>query len=215
VGVLGGDLPGEGQRIVVGVVADPGGEPERDRLGARHHAPGEGELLGHVQPDEPGQHLCPGHVGGEAPTDLEHGELGVGGDDPDVARQRDLAAATQGDAVDRHDHRRRHLGPHVGGLLTRIGDPVGPVARDGQARAVARHGLEAAEVETGAEPAARTRQHHCPHRRVRLQLLTGLDQGLKHGPVERVDLLGPVQADVGHPVLDADDDPIRHGDLPA
>ena len=79
------------------------------------------------------------------------------------------------------DHRDRELPPHPGRLLAEVGDapvrrligpmPVARVAaplgrRHGRRR---RHGLEAGEVEPGAEGPALAREHDRPHRRIALQ----------------------------------------------
>ena len=104
--------------------------PSAHRLGARHVAAGPGQLLGHVDADEARQRGRGGHVGRQAPADLEHRQLGLGVDDADVGAERDLQAATEAVPVHRGDDRHRHLGPPVGRLLREVRDaPVG--AADG------------------------------------------------------------------------------------
>ncbi len=188
--VLARDLRGEGQRVGAGIGGRARGQPERHRLLARHHAPGERQLLRHVDADEARQHLQAGHVGQQPPADLEHRELGVGRDDADVGAERDLQPTPERGPRHRGDDGHGQLGPGIGRLLRQVGDaarePVGEAPghrqqRDGvvaevvvggrvvggAATAAPGHGLEAAEVEPGAEAPALAREHDRPDARDR------------------------------------------------
>src|SRR5690606_34895754 len=93
--------------------------------------------------------------------------------------------AQVGDAALR-GHDRLGPDPAAAGLLLAAAVPTAPG-----------HGLEAPEVEPGAEAPALTRQDDDAHRRVALQPLPGIDQASEHGPVEGVQLVGSVEPDIG------------------
>ena len=120
----GGAADGPAQARPGAVSIDPGGQAERDGLLAAHHAPGEGQLLGHVPADQLGQQLAAGHVGYEAPPDLKHRHPRVRRDDPDVGAERDLQSAAQGIPGHGRDDRDGDLGPDVRGALP--GGRAGP-----------------------------------------------------------------------------------------
>ena len=100
--------------------------------------------------------------------------------------------------------------------------PVSPIVRERSGVALpvaigvagagttAGHGLEAPEVEAGAEPPALPAEHHDPDRAIALEALAGGDDGLEHGAVEGVELVGTVQSDVGDAVVHGDGDPVGH-----
>src|SRR5690554_6007790 len=209
---LRGDLTREFERGRPGIVGEVGGEAELDAFAALDHATGERQLLGDVETDEPGQHLGAGHVGDEPPADLENAHRRVGGDEADVGGERDLEAGAERGSVDRGDDGSRLLGPGVGGLLPEGGDAVAPVehppgrdpVRVARALGPTGHRLEAREVEPCAEPAPLAREHDGPHRTVGLQLLARLDECLEHRAVDRVELVGTVEADIGDTALDGD-----------
>ena len=159
------------------------------------------------------ERLGAGHVGDEPPLDLHDRQLGVGRDEADVGGERDLQAAAEGHAVDRGDHRHRHLGPDPGGALGEVGRAAAasrPAIRRGGA-GVAAHRHEAAEVEPGAEGAALARQHDGARTRGRRRdSRPVVDQRLEHRRVEGVHLVGAVEADVGDAVGDFHADALAH-----
>ena len=73
-----------------------------------------------------------------------------------------------------------------------------------------RHLAEVVHVEPGAEGAAFAGQHDGAHAGLGLQPLSGRDQRLEHGVVERVHLVRPHHAHVGDAVRDGDRDAIVH-----
>ena len=97
-----GDLGGEGQRprhrVVVG---DLVGEPDRQCLVGLHLATGEAQLLGPARADEAGEALRPAAARDDAEQDLGLAEHRPRAGDAVVARQRQLAAATERVAADR------------------------------------------------------------------------------------------------------------------
>ena len=148
---------------------------------------------------------------------LQHGELGVRGDDAQVGAERDLEAAAERGTVDRRDHGHLQLLPHPCDLLAEVRDapirvPDGaeraPALLRGGARRVAGHGLEAPEVESGAEATALTGQHDDAHGPVALQRFPRLGDGLEHRAVERVQLVRAVQSHVGDAVDDGERDAV-------
>ena len=55
------------------------------------------------KPTSSGSIASASHVGHDPPSDLEHREPSVGGSQPHVSAERDLAAATERDAMDHGD----------------------------------------------------------------------------------------------------------------
>ena len=143
-----------------------------------------------IETDERGEHLRAGHVGHDAPPDLERAEPRIGRDDTDVGAERELQATTECGTVDRGNHRDREVRPHPHHPLRELGDR--PETGDRIAAGIG-HRLERREVEPGAEAAPYAGQHDCAHRRVVAHLLARGDDPLDHGRVERVDLLGRVR----------------------
>jgi len=192
------------------VRVDPGGQAQRHGLLAANHAPGEGQLLGHVPPDELGKQLAAGHVRDQAPPDLQHRHPRVRGDDADVGAERDLQPAAQGVPGHGRDDRDRDLGPHVRGALP--GGPGRTIARrqveEGAEPLAAAHGPEPPEVQPGAEVRSLAGQHHRPDPGLGLEPLARGDQAGEHRPVQRVALLRPGQPDIRHAVGDCHADPL-------
>ena len=190
----GGDAAGQLERCLPGVGVGPGGQAQRDGLGAAHHAAGEGQLLGHVPADQLGQELAAGHVGDQAPPDLQHRHPRVRCHDADVGAERDLQAAAQGVAGHRRDDRDGQFGPDVSGAL-----PGGP-RRSFRGRQVdlhaeplaVPHGLERAEVQPCAEVGPLAGQHDGADAGFGLEPLPRHDQAGEHRVIEGVALLRPV-----------------------
>jgi hypothetical protein len=141
--------------------------------------------------------------------------LGIARAEPDVGAERDLQAAAEGVAVHGGDHRDRQLLPHPADLLAevgeaRLGEPadVGGGPRAGSF--AAGHLAEHREVESGAERGTRSRQHHHPHALLCLESCAGLGDRRELLVVERVALVGTVEANVGDTVGDGDDHTVRH-----
>jgi hypothetical protein len=163
-----------------------------------------------------------GHVGHQAPLDLQHRHLHVGGHVAKVGPQGELEAAAERHAVHRGDYRHGDLAPDHAGVLRPVGAALGPLAGQERVRRLVptapslagRHRLEAAHVEAGAKGAPLAREHHRAQARLRLQPLAGLDQGREHGVVERIHLVGSDQAHVGDAALDINRHAIVHGNLP-
>ena len=131
--------------------------------------------------------------------------------DPDVGAHCDLEPTAQGVAMDRSDHRHGQLLPHPTDLLTSMGDATRrDVARVplGLPLAVTGHPREHREVETGAERLPFAGQHDHPEARRVLQCLARSLDGSELGSVERVALVGAVEADVGDAVDDGDGDAV-------
>ena len=129
-----------------------------------------------------------------------------GGDDPDVGAERDLGAAADAVAVDGGDHRRRQELPAVGDALGEVGVLAVAAGEHVLDRAAARG--EAHQVEAGAEALAGAVQDDRTDRGVGGDLVDRGVDGLEHREVERVVLVGPVEADLGDVVGDRRPDPV-------
>src|SRR5690606_12453830 len=66
----------------------------------------------------------------------------------------------------------------------------------------------------GAERAALARQHHGADERVRVERLPGLSEGLEHGDVEGVQLVGAVEPNVGDSAVDLHGHTVGHAVTP-
>lgn len=64
-------------------------------FGTTDHAPGEIQLLGHVESHQAGQDLRQAHVWYQAPANLQHRHHRLGVNDADVGSQSQLASAAQ------------------------------------------------------------------------------------------------------------------------
>ena len=205
-----GHLPREGEGVVERLLREARGQTEFRGLDAADHTSGEGELLGDVGAHEVPQQLGAGHVGNEAPDDFAHGESRLRVDDPQVGAEGDLEAAAVGHAMDCGDHRYRHRVPDPGRGLAAVGRVVVRSCQEliGQrvAARTALHGLEAAEVEAGAEGATVAGENDGAHGRVGGQLAAGRAQRVEHRAVQRIQLVGPVETDIGDAVCDLDGD---------
>ena len=144
-------------------------------------------------------------AGEQADARLRQPEAGMVGGDDDVARERQLEAAADGDAVDRGDHRLRAVEvardaperrPRVALDVTAVGRPRG---RD-------------LEVVAGAErPLARPGEDRDPHVGVVAEVLPDLGELEVGLEVQRVHHLGAVQRDVRDPpALLVGREPVAH-----
>src|SRR5882757_11585822 len=115
--VVPGDLPGELQRGGPGVVGGAGGQADPGGLRTGDHPTGQGQLHGHVHPEQAGQDLGAGHVRDESPAHLGDAQRGIGRDDPDVRAERQLQPAAERGAGHGRDHRRGQAGPDAGRAL--------------------------------------------------------------------------------------------------
>src|SRR5205807_493382 len=84
-------------------------ETEPQRLLGREHAAREDELLRAPEPDDPGEPVAAARSGDDPEPDLRLPELRRARRDPDVAGERELAAASEREAVDRRDHGAREV----------------------------------------------------------------------------------------------------------
>ena len=160
----------------------------------------------------------PGHVGDQAPLDLQHRQLHVGGDEAQVGAQGELEAAAEGHAVHRGDHRDGDLAPDHAGLLRAVRPALRALGREQAAEVVA--GCRSARPRPwpGSLPMSSPAQNARPSPDSttartpgsRLQPLAGLDQGREHGVVEGVHLVGAHQAHVGDAFVQINRDAIFH-----
>jgi hypothetical protein len=149
-------------------------------------------------------------MSGIKPQRISITEARVGGDDAQIGAEGDLQTAAESDAVDHGDHRHRDLGPHPGGALGPVGRRSGVALEQARAAVgslVRGQRCEAREVEAGAERPPFAAEHDAAHRAVVAQRQTGRDQGLEHGRIESVELVGAIEAHVGDALLDGDADP--------
>ena len=96
-GQLGRPRQGGVERRALG--DDPVDQPDAQRLLGADLAAGEDQVLGPGRADEAGQPLGAAAAGDDAEQDLGLAEPGRCRRDPEVARQRQLAAAAEGEAV--------------------------------------------------------------------------------------------------------------------
>jgi hypothetical protein len=80
-------------------------QPESKRFVRVDHLPGVDQLAGSRRPNAPREPLRPAETRNDAEVDLGLTEFGFARRVDEVARQRELAATAQGEAVDRSDHR--------------------------------------------------------------------------------------------------------------
>src|SRR3954470_22174067 len=157
----GGDLLGGLKRPVEQRVVIDHGRDEPDALGLLdvHAAAREHERVRARRSDQPGQQPADRHVAvRHADVHERHPEDRAARRVADVAPQRECQAEPGGRAVDRRDDRLRRLAQahdQAGHVLL-----VGEAIPRRVAAVVARRVAVAAQVEAGAEPPARTRQHH-------------------------------------------------------
>ena len=198
---------GHRQRRVAG---DALGELHRDldgraRLGHARHQPvlvrllggdgigGERHLHRHAVGDPPGQPEQ-GAAGGEEPdSGLRDAELDALRRDQEVARERQLEPAGEGEALDRGDQ--RFAGPLGEELVESLGHPLGE---------------ERLEVHPGAEAASGAGQHAGGEPVVAVELVHGGEQALAELGVDRVPLVGTVERDQQHPPPGFGQDDIGH-----
>jgi hypothetical protein len=161
------------------------GEADPQRLLGVHHPAGEDQVLGPRRADQPGQPLGAARAGDEAELDLGLAELGVVGDDPPVAGQRQLAAAAERVPGDGRDHRLRNLRDAV----ERRGQGARP-----HRHLLVRGGGELLDVRARGEHLRAAVDDHGPDRRVFGRRVRGLPQFLLDLGVERVHR-GPLESD--------------------
>ena len=141
--------------------------------------------------DQPREHPVRVRVADDAAPDLHDAVLRVGGEQPDVALQRQRQAQPDRVPVDRGDHRlgqrpRRHVDARRAESRPWLGE--GAIAR--------------AEVGTGAERRRGAGQHHDTDRVVPVAAPVGVGQLLAHAVADGVALLRPVQRDGCHTTVD-------------
>ena len=208
VGVLVGDLAGELEGFGARVVADASREAVFVGFDAGEDAGGVGEFADHVLAGEMAHQREARHVGHQTPFGFHDRKLRIGRGVADVGAEHDLEAAAEGDTVDRGDDRHRNVPPDHRGVLRAVGIAVAAFAQRaaggafaGGARPVG-HLAEVRSVEPGAERAALARQDNGTQTFFGLQPFAGGEDGIELRGVERVHLLGPVEADVGDAVFD-------------
>ncbi len=211
------DRAGELHGIGEGVLAHMGGKTDANGLLAVDFTPGPDEFFGHVGADQAREEMGDGHIGADAPADLEDGHANVRGDEADVAAGGELDTGTEGDAVHGGDDGHRQLTPAPHRLLGVVGDAVVLHLTDaaGVALATARHRLEPRKVEACAPGRAIAGKHNGPQPLGLRQFVGGLDQRLEHRPVHGVHFVAAVEADVSDAVADLDGDAFRHSMLHA
>ena len=141
-------------------------EAELQRLRRLHRLAGGGEVDGGLGRDEAGQADGAACAGDDAEGDLGEADGGGGEGDAEAAAERDLEAAAEGGAVDGG-------GP---GFFRRLdaGDEVGEVRR-------LRRLAELGDVGAGDEGAAGADQDDGVDRRVGVEGLRGVPEGLAEG----------------------------------
>lgn len=111
---------------------DGGGQPPGDGFLAGELTAGQDEFLGPCPADEFGGSLSAAPAGYRAEARLGQGNAGFGGDDAEVAGQREFQAAAEPEAVDDGDSGLAQAGQGIEGPVAR-GDPVPPHPGRGEA----------------------------------------------------------------------------------
>ena len=199
VGVLQGDLAGDGEGPLARVLVEIGGKAEGQRLGAGELAVGVDELAQHVVAHQAAPQGIAAHVGDKAPLHLHDRHAGGRMDDADVRAAGDLEAAPEAHAMDRSDDRHGELPPLHRHLLRTVCIAVGALGQRGFV--LGRLPREIRQVEPGAEGPALAREHHGAQPFHPVERMARLDDPLKHLRVERVHLVGPHETDLGNAIL--------------
>ncbi|MNS59701.1 hypothetical protein D3C72_926640 [compost metagenome] len=152
-------------------------------------------------PRQARQEPAPAHIREQADARFRHGVGGALGGDPNIRRLADPHAAAHDDAVDDGRDRLGIIEHQMVQLILGLEEGLG-------LRRIPRPALgDHADVAPGAETAlARMVDQHRLHGVVASPGQQRLDHRLAHGPVQRMDRLGPVQGDAADMVLDAGDD---------
>ena len=154
-----------------------------DRLAGQDH------LRGERGTDHRGQPLRAAAAGQAADADLGQGEARAGRRDPQVAGERKLEPATEGQAVDGGNHR-------LAELVERLDDAR--TLRIGRRRG--------AEVAARAERTAGACKHHHAHGWIGIESGEGRGQFRAHVVVDGVALVRPVERDPRDCILDVNGD---------
>ncbi len=77
----------------------------------RKDPPGVGQLADHILADQRAHELRASHIGHKAPLALDEAQPGPGRNVSQVGAERELKTAAECDAVNRGNHRDRHLSP--------------------------------------------------------------------------------------------------------
>ncbi|MNS90983.1 hypothetical protein D3C72_1250560 [compost metagenome] len=152
-------------------------------------------------PRQPRQEPAAPHVGEQADARLGHGVGGALRGDANIRRLADPHAAAHDDAVDDGRDRLGIIEHQMVQLILGLEEGLG-------LRRIPRPALgDHADVAPGAEAAlARMVDQHRAHGLIAAPGQQRLDHRLAHGPVQRMDRLGPVQGDAADVVFDAGDD---------
>ena len=190
-----------------------GGErqPDGHRLLGPDHPGGRADLQRSLVANRLDQRLCSRQVGHQAQRGLLHRELGVLGDHPQVAAERQLEPRADGVALHRRDADEPRVAQPREPLLVavdRLADRL--VVELHQPCDVTRRRVEHRPVQPRAEALPRSPDHHDP-RRVG-QLLPDRRQRVPHRRRLRVAHLRPAQRHRRHRVADVEVQP-RGGDL--
>ena len=147
------------------------------------------------------------HIGDKAPFDLHHRQPGIGRGYPDIGAGGDLQPAAEAGAVDCRNHRHRELAPLQRELLKPVGIAVGAFGQRGFGdKAVAGH---RGKIEPGAERPPLPRENYCTQPRPAIKRAARSEQGIDHGPVDRIELIGPGQPNLGNArIVDRDRNPV-------
>ena len=100
-------------------------EPHRQRLVGAHLTAGEDQVLGPARADQAREALGAAAAGDDAEQDLRLAEASLLAGDAEVAGQRQLAAAAQGEARDRRDGGARDVGHRVQRTEEELPDELG------------------------------------------------------------------------------------------
>ncbi len=157
----------------------------------RDHVGEQGQLLGLVEADEPGQDPRPTEVHAEAAAGEDLGEAGLITGHDQVAGQGHVHPGTGGHPV--------HLGDDRDHDRVERGD--GPVDHVHRLELVHLLAATPAEVGPGAEPVTGTGHDHAADVGVQVDLVPGDAEFVPHGAVGRVLLLRPVHGDRHHTVV--------------